>query len=301
MDDIEGDDGGSFEGRWLCIVAVIAFFILCACINKFSGGDEEEEAATAAAIAGRIARRQQQDRTTAAAAANRTVDTSYAGVIAKMTAEERIVLYNDAFDTNKNQIILTSNHIIVDGHHASSLENGGNDNDGDDVNDDNDNDSEHSIYLALENAKIRRRSSIPSKQRSTVTLNNGDTANGDTDDTTTTTMGNRKEKPSKRSSIVHPRDSVVGGGGGGDTIATEGGGVNVIAAENNSNNSSNNNRRTSITMAGQNIPGENVLRGESVICFEDMEIGENHNHVGMYIIRNVWLHSLHINDDLKKK
>ena len=255
MDDIEGDDGGS--STWMLIVAVIALFVLCAC---------------AAAIAGRITRSQPQDRTTAAA--NRTVDTSYAGVIAKMTAEERIVLYNDAFDTNKNQIILTSNHIIVDGHHASSLENGGNDNDGDDVNDDNDNDSEHSIYLALENARIRRRSSILSKQRSTVTLNNGDTANGDTDVTTTTTMGNCKKNPSKRSSIVHPRDSVVGGGG--DTIATEGGVVNVIAAENNNkSNSSNINRRSSITMAGQKIPGENVIRGECVICFEDMEIGEH--------------------------
>ena len=86
MDDIEGDDGGSFEDGWLWIVAVIAFFILCACINKVSGGGDEEEAATA----GRIARRQQQNRTTADAA-NRTVDTSYAGAIAKMTAEERIV------------------------------------------------------------------------------------------------------------------------------------------------------------------------------------------------------------------
>jgi hypothetical protein len=131
----------------------------------------------------------------------------------------------------KYHYIVTSNHVIVDGHHASSLENGDNDDNDDDDDDDDDDDSEHSIYLALENARIRRRSTILSKQRSSVTLNNGDTANGDTtngDTDTTTTRSNCKKSTSRRSSIIHPCDSVVGGGG--DTISTEGGVVNVIAA-----------------------------------------------------------------------
>lgn len=49
--------------------------------------------------------------------AQETVDNySYDNQVCKMTPEERIELFNKAFDVNKNQIMLTFSHFFVRDH-----------------------------------------------------------------------------------------------------------------------------------------------------------------------------------------
>ena len=177
----------------------------------------------------------------APAATTITEDTSYAAKIANMTAEERIHLYNEAFDKNNNQIVLTPAHIVV---HDRKKE-GGNDewkqHDNSDGFDD-----DPSIYLALEDARSHRRSTrLGQAKRGSCST---DTNNDNNDNVQPPEQ--RTKRRSRKSSVIHPRGSIVSDGGGGRD-----------GSDRPSTNTTTNAPNT-------------IVHGDCVICFEHMEPGD---------------------------
>lgn len=134
-------------------------------------------------------------------------ENSPAAKIFAMSSEERMTLYNEAFDRNKNQIVMEASSILKGNPEDPTLQ--------DSDNSDHEEDDDRSIYLALKDARAMRRAS---GKRVSLT-------------------GKRDRR---RSSIIHPR--------------------------------------TSITAATADIESaalkDDIVRGNCVICFEDIEAGD---------------------------
>lgn len=148
--------------------------------------------------------------------------------IAKMNAQERMELYNKAFDENKHQTVIQESSIIVNKSECNDAE------------DDSSvivaaQDEDPSIYLALEEARSIRRSTILT--RSSVL---------GIDLASSTDLNASTRTKHSRSSLVHPRISV-------DI-------ENGFSQEKSSIDKNNNNN--------------NLVRGNCVICFEDIQAGE---------------------------
>lgn len=141
-------------------------------------------------------------------------ENSFAAKISKMSPEERMTLYNEAFDRNKNQIVMEASSILKGNPEDPTLE----DKDDSD-NSDHEEDDDRSIYLALKDARAMRRAS---GKRVSLT-------------------GKRERR---RSSIIHPRTSI--------TAAT----ADVESA---------------MESAAWK---DDIVRGNCVICFEDIEAGD---------------------------
>lgn len=159
--------------------------------------------------------------------------------ICYMSAEERMALYNEAFDQNKHQIVMDASSIIVGNPEAKSISDSENENEEgtQGTSDDSSNDSEKfdedsSIYLALKDARAFRRSTI---LRQSLDFN-GSVSNAEDD------INHGEKRRERRSSIVHPRR----------------------------------NTSSPIDIEQGNPPtGEDdIVRGNCVICFEDIKAGE---------------------------
>ena len=137
--------------------------------------------------------------------------------VAKMNAEKRMELYNKTFDKNKHQTVIQASSIIVNKSNSNSTS---------DTEDDS-SDEDPSIYLALEEARAIRRSTILARS-SMLGI-----------DLASSTELNTSTKPKRRrSSLVHPRASM------------------------------------DIENGQEQSASTNLVRGNCVICFEDIEAGE---------------------------
>lgn len=136
--------------------------------------------------------------------------------IAKMNAEERMELYNKTFDETKRQTVIQAASIIVNKSDSNSTS----------ETEDDSSDEDPSIYLALEEARSIRRSTILTRS-SVLSI-----------DLASSTDPNASTKPKRRlSNLVHQIDSVD--------------------IEN-----------------GKKEASTNLVHGNCVICFEDIEAGE---------------------------
>lgn len=164
-----------------------------------------------------------------------------ASKISKMNAEERMELYNKAFDKNKHQTVIQASSIIRGDPNSPT-------NATSDTEDDSSRSTtssellkeDPSIYLALEQARVVRRSTIASRStKRGIEFASAEIKSNE----------DAKEKPNRRrSSLIHPRASMdmenVGG---------------MLAKSNKNSNSG---------------TANTIVRGNCVICFEDIEAGE---------------------------
>jgi hypothetical protein len=171
-----------------------------------------------------------------------------------MTTEERIEIYGEAFDKNENQIVLEASRILSGNPNKIAG----------DVGDDQEEsaDDDRSTYLALEGARRFRRST---KQSSSVLhqlgasfhrriseLSVGESIRMDVSRSRVDVSRSRR---ARKSSIIHPRSS---------TCSVVPGDIETGAKE----------------VAAGNSPTKckpvdaNIVSGNCVICFEDMEAGD---------------------------
>ena len=187
-------------------------------------------------------------------------DASYAAKIEKMTAEERIHLFNEAFDKNKNQIVLTPAHIIVHDHHhekgAGNDDGEQHDNNDFGYDDGDDDDDDCSLYLALEDARAHLQSSLrgQTKAASSNDMNSSDVDNNNNNNNNIIFVSKRQDKKERsRKGIIHPR------GDGGSNVSDGGG---------------DGSEGPSTTAANTTHITRTMFHGDCVICFEDMEAGD---------------------------
>jgi len=237
----KGDGHDYGNGGWYLAIACVIVIIVCIFCSRFEDNNDVPDGLNDNAGRIRIRRPTMQ--------ARQVVENhSYAAQVRKMTPEERIALYNEAFDVNKNQVMLTSSHIIVEDHYHPSQQHDSDDDD-DSVNSF-DSTGDHSVHLSLDYARAQRRKSLL-KQGSSRAIN--------------MIKGSKRAGLIKRGSIVHPRD------------LDDDDGVAIIAgssADYRSNFNLNKSKRISMSMAGKAVPAQAVIRGECVICFDDMEVGD---------------------------
>lgn len=160
-----------------------------------------------------------------------------ASKIFKMSPEERMGLYSDVFDSNKHQIVLEASSIIVSSKgdvHSISTS---------DTEEEESSefgqDEDPSIYLALQNVQAMRRSTI---LESSIKLVVPSGVDDESNANLTADISNNFSRKRRASSLVHPRNS-------------------ILDAEN------------GISKAGS-FEEKNLVRGNCVICFEDMQAGE---------------------------
>lgn len=146
--------------------------------------------------------------------------------ISKMNAQERMELYNKAFEENKHQTVIQASSILRGDPNDTTTS--------DTEDDSSEMEDDPSIYLALETARSVRRSK---STKLVVDMASAELHEKSTkEDETKTNKANRR-----RSSLIHPRVS---------TLDIEHGGTTIDSAS------------------------SNIVRGNCVICFEDIEAGE---------------------------
>jgi len=151
--------------------------------------------------------------------------------ISKMNAQERMELYNKAFEENKHQTVIQASSIIRGDPNATTS---------DTEDDSSELEEDPSIYLALETARSVRRSSVLRKSTKLgVDMASAELNNKSTKDDEKKTQNNNKKQNRRRSSLIHPRASMM-----------------------------------DLENGGGNTASSNIVRGNCVICFEDIEAGE---------------------------
>lgn len=196
------------------LICSVVFFVGFSCYARFGDHEliEEETDEEASAQGGR----------------RRAVKIAY------MSAEERMALYNEAFDRNKHQMVMDASSIIVGNPEAKSISDSEEEEDTQETCGDSCKfDEDPSIYLALKDARAFRRSTM---LRQSVDLN-GSISNAEDD------INNGEKPRQRRSSIIHPRRHSTN-----SPIDIEQG--NAPAGE------------------------DDIVRGNCVICFEDIKAGE---------------------------
>ena len=165
---------------------------------------------------------------------------SLASKILKMSTEERIDLYSKAFDKTKHQVVLDASSIIVSKGDGNSNVTSDSEEESREFTSQ---DDDPSIYLALQEIRSARRSTILGSSPIKLGL---DLASGDESTTMSSNDFSTKKASRRRSSLIHPRCSITD--------------VENLLSETQS---------TSMTTEERHI-----VRGNCVICFEDMQAGE---------------------------
>lgn len=170
-----------------------------------------------------------------------TLAQALAKKIKKMTTEERTTFYNKAFKNNKHQTVLKESAIIVgrkgdkDDANTKSTEQLSESNTGGGVEDDDD----PSIYLALKEVRATRRSTLMGSSTKSAAV---EVAPGNSDDNTFNQDIPQKQQR-RRTSILHPRLSMSSA-------------------------------KFDLEHGHMDTRNNGIVRGNCVICFEDMLAGE---------------------------
>jgi len=163
---------------------------------------------------------------------------SLASKILKMNTDERIELYSKAFDDNKNQTVLTPSAIVVnnktDGNSTGTCDTD------DEESCESYQEEDPSIYLALDQARASLRSSM----KLDVPVGTGCDCHA-VEEGTNDNVSSNQTCARRKSSIIHPRCC---------SIDAETG---ILNAE-----------------SSCSIDKRNLVHGNCVICFENMEAGE---------------------------